>query len=117
MTGAELRKLRERSGLSYVQFGEAIGYGGKRRNIARRMRRMEGLGSDHIPEYVVENARSFEARLIALEAKWSAQDPRDPDYSRSGMFQTHNCWKCGDGARPCVAGGPHRCEYPHARND
>lgn len=46
-----------------------------------------------------------------------AADPRDPDYSRPGIFATHNCWKCSDGAKPCVQGGPHRCEYPHARND
>lgn len=47
------------------------------------------------------------------------QDPRDP---RSGpvahpMFVNHNCWKCREGERPCVAGSPSRCEYPHARND
>lgn len=33
------------------------------------------------------------------------------------MFREHNCWRCKDGERPCVQGGPHRCEYPHARND
>ena len=44
-------------------------------------------------------------------------DPRDPDYSRPGIFATHNCWKCRDGQQPCVCGDPRRCEYPHARND
>lgn len=42
---------------------------------------------------------------------------RDPDPSRSGIFRNHNCWKCNDGAKPCVQGGPHRCDYPHARNE
>lgn len=47
-----------------------------------------------------------------------AADPRDPDYSRQGVFQTHNCYRCKDGERPCVRGGnPRRCEFLHARND
>ena len=44
-------------------------------------------------------------------------DPRDPDYSRPGVFATHNCYRCRDGEKPCVQGGPHRCEFPHARDD
>ena len=44
-------------------------------------------------------------------------DSRDPDYSRTGIFVHHNCWRCKDGAQPCVQGSPNRCEYPHARND
>lgn len=44
-------------------------------------------------------------------------DSRDPDYSRTGLFQTHNCWKCKDGERPCVNGSPSRCDNLHARND
>lgn len=44
-------------------------------------------------------------------------DPRDPDYSRPGIFATHNCWKCKDGKLPCVASVPGNCGYPHARND
>ena len=44
-------------------------------------------------------------------------DPRDPDYSRPGIFATHNCWKCRDGQQPCVCGDPRRCEYPHARDN
>lgn len=35
----------------------------------------------------------------------------------SGMFRDHSCWKCGDGIRPCIAGNPRQCDYPHARND
>jgi uncharacterized Fe-S cluster protein YjdI len=44
-------------------------------------------------------------------------DPRDPDYSREGIFIYHNCWKCDSGSRPCVRGNPRQCEFPHARND
>lgn len=44
-------------------------------------------------------------------------DARDPDHTREGMFVYHNCWKCSNGTKPCVHGNPHRCEYPHARND
>lgn len=41
----------------------------------------------------------------------------DADPSKTGMFVLHRCWKCGDGARPCVVGNPRQCEYPHARDD
>lgn len=44
-------------------------------------------------------------------------DPRDPDYSREGVFVYHNCWKCNDGQKPCVKGKSGGCEYLHARND
>ena len=67
--------------------------------------------SDRIPAVIdgvqVETSRE---RLADL-------DPRDPDYSRAGIFQNHNCYRCKHGARPCVQGSASRCEYPHARND
>lgn len=46
-------------------------------------------------------------------------DPRDPrpDPVNHPMFRGHNCWKCREGARPCVVGNPSQCEYPYARND
>jgi hypothetical protein len=44
-------------------------------------------------------------------------DPRDPDYTREGVFIYHNCWKCNSGKLPCVHGSPSRCGLPHARND
>jgi hypothetical protein len=44
-------------------------------------------------------------------------DPREDDPTREGIFRSHNCWKCQDGAKPCVRGATNRCEYPHARND
>jgi hypothetical protein len=44
-------------------------------------------------------------------------DPRDPDYSRKGIFIHHNCTRCQNGAKPCPYGSPNVCEWPHARND
>lgn len=44
-------------------------------------------------------------------------DPRDPDHSRSGMFVHHNCSKCDNGAKPCIARNPSNCSWPIARND
>ena len=40
-----------------------------------------------------------------------------PDYSRQGIFQTHNCAYCRDGELPCKQGGAHRCDNLRARND
>jgi hypothetical protein len=40
-----------------------------------------------------------------------------PDYSRKGVFQDHNCWRCKSGELPCVKGNPRDCETLHARND
>jgi hypothetical protein len=45
------------------------------------------------------------------------RDPREDDPTREGIFRSHNCWRCRDGAKPCAQGAPNRCEYPHARND
>ena len=47
----------------------------------------------------------------------TAPDPRDPDYTRVGMFVLHNCARCKDGREACVAGNPRQCEYPPARTD
>ena len=46
-------------------------------------------------------------------------DPRDPDYSREGIFQTHNCYRCNNGEEPCARGLKLRylCDNLHARND
>lgn len=56
----------------------------------------------------------FDALLAPFAPK---PDPRDPHPTRIGMFRDHNCSRCSNGVKPCVQGGPHRCEYPHARND
>lgn len=42
---------------------------------------------------------------------------RLPTAPADGMFRDHRCWRCQDGDKPCVAGNPRRCEFPHARND
>lgn len=34
-----------------------------------------------------------------------------------GRFRDSACWKCKDGANPCVEKDPTRCSYPHPRND
>lgn len=47
-------------------------------------------------------------------------DPRNPDYSRPGIFATHNCWKCSDGIDLSCCPTPDRpgnCGYSHARDD
>lgn len=33
------------------------------------------------------------------------------------IFAYHRCWKCDDGARPCVNGSPNRCDFPRARDE
>jgi hypothetical protein len=50
-------------------------------------------------------------RAIAM-----TEDPRDRA-PRPPPFDYHNCWKCHDGAKPCVNGNPFGCEFLHARND
>jgi hypothetical protein len=44
-------------------------------------------------------------------------DPRDPDYTKDGIFRFHNCWRCRDGKLKCAQGNPRQCSMPHARND
>jgi hypothetical protein len=47
-------------------------------------------------------------------------DPREPDYSRSGIFATHDCWKCRDGSdllRCPTPARPGNCGYPRARKE
>lgn len=62
-----------------------------------------------------ENARRYWEQKAKAAAP--AVDPREDGPSRESIFRSHNCWKCGDGAKPCVRGAPNRCEFPHARND
>jgi hypothetical protein len=59
----------------------------------------------------------FETAIRAPRKAAEAIDPRDPDYSRPGIFADHNCWKCKDGKLPCAKGNPRSCENLHARND
>lgn len=49
-----------------------------------------------------------------------SEDPRDPDYSRPGIFAHHNCWRCKDGtdlSRCTTPDRPGNCGYPQARDD
>jgi hypothetical protein len=34
-----------------------------------------------------------------------------------GVFRDKACWKCKNGANPCVNKDARRCEYPHTRTD
>jgi hypothetical protein len=58
-------------------------------------------------------------RWAARRRKERAQQEAamSPDPTKEGVFRDHNCWKCKDGAAPCVAGNPRQCEFLHARND
>lgn len=50
----------------------------------------------------------------------SEPDPRDSDYSRSGIFVHHNCARCNHGRNLFRCPTPNRpgnCGYPYARND
>jgi hypothetical protein len=42
---------------------------------------------------------------------------REASEGKTGIFRDHTCWKCRNGARPCVNGSSSRCDYPRARND
>ena len=44
-------------------------------------------------------------------------DPRDPDPTRRGKFQLHNCQACDHGRLPCRQGDVTNCDNPRARND
>lgn len=70
-------------------------------------------------EYERSERQAKARRLVYDKAKRTIVqvDPRDPDYSRTGIFINHNCWKCDSGKKPCPHGGAHNCEHPHARND
>lgn len=96
MTPSALKSARRRLRLSCRGLAAAVG------STARTVRRWEA-GSLAVPSPAAERVY----QMLAME----------PDYSRSGIFVHHNCSRCGDGARPCVQGGPHLCEFPHARNE
>jgi hypothetical protein len=38
----------------------------------------------------------------------SKPDPRDPDYSRKGVFVYHNCWRCRSGDAAIRLRGHHK---------
>ena len=47
-----------------------------------------------------------------LQKKMMGGDP-----TKTGIFRSHRCWRCDDGAKPCVRGTPNLCDYSRARND
>lgn len=55
--------------------------------------------------------------VVNSENTTKPRDPRDPDPTKEGVFQTHNCYRCKDGALPCKKGNPRNCDTLHARND
>ena len=59
----------------------------------------------------------FKPLLDAISGDDKNRHPMDDDPTKEGIFRSHNCCRCKDGAKPCVNGHPHNCEYPHARND
>lgn len=71
MTGAELRDLRRRSGMSYVGFGIELGFGGKRTSISRNVRGLEGLGDERIPLDIAKRARIVAVTVSRLESQWA----------------------------------------------
>lgn len=54
MTGTELRELRGRLGLSVLEFGNAIGIGGKSTTKRRTVRRLEAR--DLVPDRYAKRA-------------------------------------------------------------
>jgi hypothetical protein len=77
-----------------------------------------GLLSEALPPRDLETVRAARRQALAdIREGFGKVDPRDPDYSKQGIFVDHNCWKCQDGKLPCPQGRSLNCEYPHARND
>jgi len=57
------------------------------------------------------------AGAVAAGMKTEQPDPRDPRPGVEGFWAYHNCSRCRDGEKPCVKGGHHQCDWPHARDD
>lgn len=56
------------------------------------------------------------ARLRAIKGKRDVW-PLKADPARSSIFDSHRCWKCDDGRKPCAEGAVNLCGYPRALND
>jgi hypothetical protein len=69
LTGADLRKLRKRSGLSLAAFAVALGYTGNHRNLRNKMIGYEKWEGGRLPEPVVLRAEGFELSLAAESAR------------------------------------------------
>lgn len=60
----------------------------------------------------VERMRADNARKLQEDFERAMS----PDYSRKGRFQTHNCYVCDHGNKPCTGEKP-VCQNMRARND
>lgn len=49
MTGHQFRALRLALGMSWAEYGRALGYAGNRRNVQRQVTRYEGLAEELVP--------------------------------------------------------------------
>jgi hypothetical protein len=101
-------------------------------DIGRKVIYRSALSPDYLPARPEEGViTSFNDKYVFVrygasltsqatdprDLTWISPDPRDPDYTREGIFRYHNCARCRDGQLPCVQGAPHRCDWPRARND
>jgi hypothetical protein len=83
-TGADLQALREHLGLTVIEFGRALGYAGRDKNISRDIRRYELM--DVVPPGVLIRARALaqgdvealqrEARRIPGDLRRALAKPR-----------------------------------------
>lgn len=69
MTGAELKALRQRAGMSWTQFARALGYEGSDDNERRRIRRLELRHHDAVPEDVALRAHAVELDLAVSDLR------------------------------------------------
>ena len=58
MTGPELRVIRKQLGLSVIQMGRALGYGGGDNTVSVQVRRWEG-GQREIPPWIARLATMY----------------------------------------------------------
>ena len=49
MTGHQFRALRLALGMSWTEYGRALGYNGNRKNVMRQVTRYEGLAEEFVP--------------------------------------------------------------------
>lgn len=83
--------------------------------MAARAAEIAAKGPDKSAALGAASAAVRAARTAIARAR--QHNAMEPDMTRTGIFQNHNCNRCSDGAKPCVQGGAHKCDNPHARND
>lgn len=115
--------IRLNAMIEYVQADclEASTENGRLRVLLKCVRDYQDLLRKSSNVGPVTNGPHKEARL--LRAMYEAADAADAILAVTEqldgriIFRDHSCWKCSDGATPCVSGNSRQCEYPHARND